>query len=158
MALRQSDLEMLRRLAQRHLTAIDLVTDDKIKLVQKLVSGGYAIDFADMKGRRTPVRLRIWGISPAGKAILEQQALIDSIKGRDKQMSLTLVKKPLELKKRALQKREPLAQTVSPIPKKELPPTIKDIFGPGFIRVRLRKPVKVTATPDKGKKGDKDEE
>jgi hypothetical protein len=51
---------------------------------------GYARDFADHAGHRIPIRLRIWGITDAGRAVLEQQALAVSSANRGGQFSLTI--------------------------------------------------------------------
>jgi len=59
-----------------------LKTDQNIAAVQELVNTGYARDFAAHHGHRIPVRLRIWGITSSGKAVLEQQAMIDATRGR----------------------------------------------------------------------------
>src|SRR5215472_7875625 len=82
MALSSAKLDLLRQLSNKVLTAIDLQTDQNIAAVQELVNIGYARDFAAHHGHRIPVRLRIWGITSAGKAVLEQQAMIDATRGR----------------------------------------------------------------------------
>jgi hypothetical protein len=51
--------------------------DDEIARVQRLVTMGLARDFSAFHGHRTPVRLRIWGITMAGRAVLEQQTFTD---------------------------------------------------------------------------------
>jgi len=63
------------------LTFIDLYKQDSdadLNTVQKLVGLGYARDYGAQKGRRTEVRLRIWGITDSGKAVLEQQTFAES--------------------------------------------------------------------------------
>lgn len=86
------NFDLLRRLSLRPLTVVDLVTPTNIRMVQDLVKLGYARDYADQKGRRVEVRLRIWGITGAGKAVLEQQDLIEA---NTKQPSLPLFSKKL---------------------------------------------------------------
>lgn len=76
MALSSAKMDMLRQLSQKFLTAIDLPTEGKIRMVQELVSAGYARDFSDHKGHRIEVRLRIWGITSAGRAVLEQRDMV----------------------------------------------------------------------------------
>src|SRR5215469_5628026 len=72
-------IALLQQLSMKPLTCIDLKEDKKIRLVQRLTREGYARDFGDQKGRRVEVRLRIWGITSAGKAILEQMAMVEAI-------------------------------------------------------------------------------
>jgi hypothetical protein len=84
-------IEMLKRLAQRALTNIDFKTVGDLKTVQGLVNLGYARDFGDQFGRRIPIRLRIWGITDSGRAVLEQQSLAENKKS---QLSLAMLKKP----------------------------------------------------------------
>src|SRR5215471_5966420 len=96
MALTPIKMEILRKLAVRPQTAIDLVTPQNVKVVQQLVGEGYARDFAAHRGKRVQVRLRIWGITESGRAILEQVAMVEAA---SRQPSLTLVpKKPVEVK------------------------------------------------------------
>jgi hypothetical protein len=76
MALSPAKMDLLRKLALRHLTAIDLVSEARIRMVQDLVNAGYARDYADHKGHRIEVRLRIWGITAAGRAVLEQRDMV----------------------------------------------------------------------------------
>jgi hypothetical protein len=78
-ALTPDRIALLQQLAMRPLTVIDLKEDKQIRLVQRLAREGYAIDFGDQKGRRVEVRLRIWGITSAGKAILEQMAMVEAV-------------------------------------------------------------------------------
>lgn len=99
-------LDLLKRLGSQCLTCIELapeVTSKRadlgkspgIRLVQTLTKLGYARDYGDQHGRRTEIRLRIWGITDAGKAVLQQQSLVEN---KNSQMSLTLMQKPkLEL-------------------------------------------------------------
>ena len=82
MALSQLKIAMLQQLSTRHLTVIDLKTDQNIRMVQELVNLGYARDFSAHHGHRIEVRLRIWGITSSGKAVLEQQAMVDVTRGR----------------------------------------------------------------------------
>ena len=67
--------KILKELSKRPATAIDLVSDRNVAVVQDLVRMGYATDFSAHAGHRIPVRLRIWGINSAGRAVLEQHAL-----------------------------------------------------------------------------------
>lgn len=67
---------ILKKLAQRTQTAIDLVDDRNIAVVQDLVKMGYARDYSDHAGHRIPVRLRIWGITSAGRAVIEQEEFV----------------------------------------------------------------------------------
>jgi hypothetical protein len=91
MALTNSKWEMLRRIVQRPITHADMATDKELSDTQELTNLGYVKDYGQQHGRRIPVHLRIWGITPAGRAALEQQALVEN-KGR--QTSLTLLKRP----------------------------------------------------------------
>lgn len=101
MALTPIKMEILRKLAVRPQTAIDLVTPQNVKVVQQLVGEGYARDFAAHRGKRVQVRLRIWGITESGRAILEQVAMVEAA---SRQPSLTLVpKKPVEVKKKEVE-------------------------------------------------------
>ena len=75
-------LGLLKELSARHMTIVDLKTDDRLRAVQDLVGIGYARDFAAHSGHRIPIRLRIWGITGAGKAVLEQMALAELTRGR----------------------------------------------------------------------------
>ena len=72
-----SDFSMLAKLAVRVQAAPELSEED-IKRVQRLVTMGLARDFSAFHGTRTPVRLRIWGITSAGKAVLEQKSFTDA--------------------------------------------------------------------------------
>src|SRR5215469_1912326 len=82
MALSQAKLNLLQQLSNKPMTVIDLKTDQNIAAVQELVNTGYARDFSAHRGHRIPVRLRIWGITSSGKAVLEQQAMVDATRGR----------------------------------------------------------------------------
>lgn len=94
MTLTKEKISLLQELANKHMTVIDLDSDHRVRMIQDLVSMGYARDFADHHGHRVQVRLRIWGITGAGKAVLEQQAMAEMTRGR--QPSLTLfAKEPL---------------------------------------------------------------
>lgn len=68
-------LLVLRLLSNRPQTVIDLVSEKNINTVLGLVKLGFARDFSDHKGHRVPVRLRIWGITEAGRAVLEQETI-----------------------------------------------------------------------------------
>jgi len=70
----QLDMRMLAKLA-RGVMAAPVMDDDEIVRVQRLVTMNLARDFAAFHGTRTPVRLRIWGITDAGKAVLEQSRM-----------------------------------------------------------------------------------
>src|SRR5215467_15022862 len=94
MALSAEKMDMLKLLATKHLTYIDLQNDHNVRVVQELVGMGYARDFADHAGHRVQVRLRIWGITSAGKAVLEQQAMAEMTKGRQPPLTL-FAKEPL---------------------------------------------------------------
>jgi hypothetical protein len=87
--LSQIKLGILKELSIKHLTVIDLKTDDRLRAVQDLVGIGYARDFAAHHGHRIPVRLRIWGITSAGKAVLEQLALAEMTRGRQPSLPFT---------------------------------------------------------------------
>src|SRR5215467_4591121 len=103
MALSAEKMDMLKLLATKHLTYIDLQNDHNVRVVQELVGMGYARDFADHAGHRVQVRLRIWGITGAGKAVLEQQAMAEMTKGR--QPSLTLfAREALNFPKKSLKR------------------------------------------------------
>src|SRR5215469_18438961 len=82
MALSQAKIDLLQQLSNKPMTVIDLKTDQNIAAVQELVNTGYARDFSAHRGHRIPIRLRIWGITSAGKAVLEQQAMVDTTSGR----------------------------------------------------------------------------
>lgn len=88
---RQTDL--LRKLATRSQTAIDL-TDAEIDTVLDLTKRGLVYDFSAFAGRRIPINLRIWGISQAGRAILEQQNIGALTSINPRQLGLTLQPKP----------------------------------------------------------------
>ena len=82
MSLKAEQIEMLKRLAERPLTVVDFKMHGELRMVQNLSDMGYVRDFAkqlNSQGRphRVPVHLRIWGITDAGRAILEQKALAD---------------------------------------------------------------------------------
>lgn len=70
--------EVLKILSKRPTTAIDLKTDRNVAIASALVKMGYARDFSAHAGHRIPIRLRIWGITEAGKAALEQQSFVNS--------------------------------------------------------------------------------
>jgi hypothetical protein len=98
MALSSVKMDMLKQLSQRHITIIDLGSEAKVRMIQELVNAGYARDYADHKGRRVEVRLRIWGITSAGRAVLEQR---DLVAATTRQPALPLLlKAPLSIKKR----------------------------------------------------------
>jgi hypothetical protein len=80
--LSQAKMGLLKELSVRHMTIVDLKTEDRLRAVQDLVGIGYARDFAAHHGHRIPIRLRIWGITSAGKAVLEQMALAEMTRGR----------------------------------------------------------------------------
>lgn len=135
--LNQPQTDMLRKLAFKPLSVIELapeITSKRIeierapgvKLVQRLTKLGYARDYGAQHSRRVPVRLRIWGITDAGRAVLEQQSLGESKDaGGQSQLGLVLGPKPplltvkkyrkpittnqlAEFSKRKLKKVEPL--------------------------------------------------
>src|SRR5215467_13378467 len=105
MPLTPAKLSVLQKLAVRPLTVIDLPDVKQLRIVQQLVNEGYARDFAAQRGRRVEVRLRIWGITQAGRAILEQVAMVEA---SSRQPSLILeAKKPLPMKEpEKLEKKE----------------------------------------------------
>jgi hypothetical protein len=80
--LSQAKMGLLKELSVKHLTIIDLKTEDRLRAVQDLVGIGYARDFAAHHGHRIPIRLRIWGITSSGRAVLEQLAMAELTKGR----------------------------------------------------------------------------
>lgn len=111
--LNQPQLDMLRKLSTKPLSVIELAPEVKsskidigkapgVKLVQRLAKLGYARDYGDQHGRRVEVRLRIWGVTDAGKAALEMQSLADNkaVSGGQSQLSLIMAQKPLPLKAR----------------------------------------------------------
>lgn len=71
-------LKLLRKVRVRAVTAIDLGTDRNIAIVQDLVRMGYVRDYSNHHGHRIPIRLRIWGITDPGRAVLEQESMIRS--------------------------------------------------------------------------------
>jgi hypothetical protein len=85
---------ILKQLAMKPLTAIDLESEENINTVQALTKLGYARDYGMQYGHRIPIRLRIWGITDAGKAVLSQAALAENSKG---QFSFAI--KPAEAKR-----------------------------------------------------------
>lgn len=98
MALSSVKMDMLKQLSQRHITIIDLGSEAKVRMIQELVHAGYARDFSDHKGHRIEVRLRIWGITAAGRAVLEQRDLVEAT---TRQPALPLLlKTPLAMRKR----------------------------------------------------------
>ena len=72
-----TDFKTLAKLAVRVQAAPELSEED-IKRIQRLVTMGLARDFSAFHGTRTPVRLRIWGITSAGRAVLEQKSFTDA--------------------------------------------------------------------------------
>lgn len=100
----KAQFDMLRFISQRPITRTDLARDIKprdvesrLNLVRALVKLGYVRDYGSQQGRRVPVNLRIWGITDAGRAVLEQQVLAQSAdKGGQGQFGLRLApKEPL---------------------------------------------------------------
>lgn len=106
----EPQFNLLRRLSAQLMSCIELapeVTSRKVdlgkapgvKLVQTLTKLGYARDYGSQWGRRVEIRLRIWGITDAGKAVLQQQSLAEnkneSKTGGQNQMALTLMPKPV---------------------------------------------------------------
>ena len=83
-------MQVIRKLATGPQTTIDL-TPEEVKIVQDLVKRGVARDYSSFTGHRTEVRLRIWGLTSIGKAILEQQTLVDASVRRQQ---LTLLTNP----------------------------------------------------------------
>ena len=83
-------MQVIRKLATGPQTTIDL-TPEEVKITQDLVKRGVARDYADFYGHRIEVRLRIWGLTSIGRAILEQQTLVDSSVRRQQ---LTLITNP----------------------------------------------------------------
>lgn len=82
-------LKLLRKVRVRAVTAIDLGTDRNIAIVQDLVRMGYVRDYSNHHGHRIPIRLRIWGITDPGRAVLEQESMIRSrAVGKRGQLSL----------------------------------------------------------------------
>lgn len=72
----KADLAMLKQLSKQYILG-PLASDDEIKRVQRLAGMGLVRDYGNWFERRIPIRLRIWGISPGGRAVLEQQALTE---------------------------------------------------------------------------------
>jgi hypothetical protein len=103
--LTQPQLTILQQLAVRPLTVIDLKEDKNIAIIQKLVSAGYARDYGDQHGRRVQIRLRIWGITQQGRAVLEQQAMTELTRGRQPSLPME-TRQPLQFPKRNLLRRE----------------------------------------------------
>lgn len=62
---------VLYKLSSHPLTTIDM-TDEEIRAIRQLLRKNLARDYADFYRRRTPTHLRIWGITSAGKAILNE--------------------------------------------------------------------------------------
>lgn len=86
--------DLLRRLALRPMTAVDFERYEEVKSLQQLVKLGYARDYANQLGKRVPVRLRIWGITDAGRAVLEMQVIGESqSKGTQGQLGFLLGRK-----------------------------------------------------------------
>jgi hypothetical protein len=73
---------MLKLLAFKPLTAIDLETEHNINLVQALTKLGYVRDYGMQYGHRIPIRLRIWGLTDAGRAVLREAALAANSRGQ----------------------------------------------------------------------------
>ena len=70
----KADIVQLKKLAER-VQAGPTMTDEEIRITQRLVGQGLARDFSFFYGHRQRVYLRIWGITDAGKAVLEQQTI-----------------------------------------------------------------------------------
>jgi len=113
MALSQAKVDLLQKLLNKPLTVIDLETEQNIAAVQDLVNTGYARDFAAHHGHRIPVRLRIWGITSAGKAVLEQQAMAEMSRGRQPPLTL-FAKEPLKVPPKQALKKPNSSPTPSP--------------------------------------------
>lgn len=91
MKIMKEDMQALELLSKRPLAA-PTMDDDLIVRVQRLASGGLAHDFSHFHGQRlTQIRLRIWGISEKGRAVLEQKELTETKAPRQ----LTLERKGL---------------------------------------------------------------
>ena len=86
---------MLQRIVQRPITCADMPTNKELHDVQDLTNLGYVRDYGQQHGRRIPVNLRIWGITPAGRAALEQQHIVESKRGSQTQFGLTLAQKEI---------------------------------------------------------------
>lgn len=83
----KEDMKLLELLSKRPMAA-PLMDDDQIVRAQKLASRGLAHDFSHFHGQQlTLVRLRIWGITERGRAILEQRELTETRAPR--QLTLT---------------------------------------------------------------------
>lgn len=82
----KSDLAMLGKLKQRT-QAGPVMSEQDIRLAQRLVGMGLARDHSAFFGHRTPVHLRMWGITDAGRAALEQKSLTAHVRN---QMALTV--------------------------------------------------------------------
>ena len=82
--------EMLQRVVQRPITCAEMPTNKELNDVQDLTKLGYIRDYGLWYGKRIPVNLRIWGITPAGRAALEQQALTEHTNRGQTQFSLTM--------------------------------------------------------------------
>ena len=97
MAMTADKWEMLRRIIQRSITHAEMKTNKELRDVQELTNLGYVRDYGQWHGKRIPVNLRIWGITPAGRAVLEQQALAEHSNrgGGHTQLSLTMTQKPI---------------------------------------------------------------
>lgn len=95
-------------------------------MVQELVSAGYARDFADQRGRRVEVRLRIWGITSAGKAVLEQR---DMVEAASRQPSLQFgFKKAMQGRKRGFDHQKMgITRTIPRLKKDSSTPTSESI-------------------------------
>jgi hypothetical protein len=70
---------MLGKLAVK-IQAAPVMDDDDIARCQRLATMGLARDFSAFHGHRIRLRLRIWGITDAGRAVLEQNSFTDARK------------------------------------------------------------------------------
>ena len=84
----KADMQTLHKLSLRA-AAAPVMDDDEIRRTQRLVDMGLARDYSQFAGTRQRVRLRIWGITEQGKAVLEQKALAEMNSSRSRQFSLT---------------------------------------------------------------------
>lgn len=93
MSLTSAQMDLLRKLSMRPLTVVDFKVNE-LAMAQKLAKIGYARDFGDQKGRRVPVRLRIWGITDAGRAAIQSQNIAEARETvGQSQLPLTLTQK-----------------------------------------------------------------
>ena len=72
-----NDIKTLVKLAIRIQAAPVMDTEDIVRC-QRLVTMGLARDLSAFHGTRIPIRLRIWSITDAGRAVLEQKSFTDS--------------------------------------------------------------------------------